>query len=115
MAIFLIMVGGQILIIEVGGAAFSVTKLYGRDWGISIIVGLLSIPLGAIVRLLPTEPFGRFLVRWKLYPDPNKIPIVSPDLEEEKYEINPALTKVSQRSAAASHIIPLSRDASPLS
>ncbi|ORX36943.1 hypothetical protein BD324DRAFT_627796 [Kockovaella imperatae] len=94
MGIFLIMVGGQILIVEVGGAAFSVTELYGRDWGISIIVGLLAIPLGALVRLMPTEPFGRFLVKYKMYPDPNKLPTSNVEEEEEKYDYNPALTKV---------------------
>lgn len=104
MVIFLIMVGGQILIVEVGGAAFSVTKLYGRDWGISIIVGLMSIPIGALVRLMPTEPFARFLIKYKLYPDPNKMPSVSPDLEDEKYEFNPALTKVREHSLLDSRL-----------
>jgi Ca2+-transporting ATPase len=91
-------VGGQILIVEVGGAAFTVTRLYGRDWGITIIVGFLSIPLGALVRLLPTAPFERFLIKIKVYRDPALLPTISPDAEDEvideKYEYNSALSKV---------------------
>ena len=96
MIIFLIMVGGQVLIVEVGGAAFQVTRLSGRDWAISIVVGFISIPIGAIVRILPTEPFHRFLIRCRIFADPNKLPEISPDAEDEKsqYEYNPALSRV---------------------
>ncbi|ORY32630.1 hypothetical protein BCR39DRAFT_464417 [Naematelia encephala] len=94
MAVFLIMVGGQILIVEVGGAAFSVTRIGGRDWGISLVVGALSIPLGVLVRLMPTDPVERFLVRCKVYPDPNKLPVVAPEVVKEQYDYNPALSKV---------------------
>lgn len=97
MAIFLIMVGGQILIIEVGGAAFQVTRLYGRDWGISIIVGFISLPLGVIVRLLPTAPVTRFLIKIHVYKDPSKKAQEDLELMEENvgdYTYNPALEKV---------------------
>jgi Ca2+-transporting ATPase len=91
-------VAGQILIVEVGGAAFTVTRLYGRDWGITIVVGFLSIPLGALVRLLPTAPFERFLIKCHVYRDPTKLPLISPDAEDEemteKYDYNDALSKV---------------------
>jgi Ca2+-transporting ATPase len=98
--IFLIMVGGQILIIFVGGAAFQVQRLAGRDWAISIVVGFLAIPLGAIVRTIPTRPIERVLVKWKLFPDPDKLPVVKPDEDEDEddikdaYVYNPALEKV---------------------
>ncbi len=88
--------GGQILIAFVGGRAFSVVRLYGRDWAISIIIGLISLPLGVAIRLLPTAPFERALITMHLYPDPNKLPVVAPEAGDEKgqYEYNDALTKV---------------------
>jgi Ca2+-transporting ATPase len=52
-------IGAQILIVFVGGAAFQVTPLPGREWGISIALGFVSIPWGAITRLMPNEPFER--------------------------------------------------------
>lgn len=51
--IALIMIGGQILIIFVGGAAFSITRLDGTQWGISLVLGALSIPCAMLIRLLP--------------------------------------------------------------
>jgi Ca2+-transporting ATPase len=90
--IFVIMCGGQALIVNVGGAAFQVTRINGRDWGISIIVGLLSLPIGVLVRLLPTEPFLRAAIRLKLFPDPNALPQVSPVHEEEQW--NEGIAKV---------------------
>ncbi|PKK68030.1 PMCA-type calcium-translocating P-type ATPase [Rhizophagus irregularis] len=53
-AIFLIMVCGQILIVEFGGAAFQVTRISIIEWVICIVLGFLSIPVGIIIRLIPT-------------------------------------------------------------
>ena len=53
MGIMCIIVGGQILIVFVGGAAFVVKPLNGPQWAISIIIGLLSLPLGALIRCVP--------------------------------------------------------------
>lgn len=52
------MVGLQILLIFVGGQAFSVASnptLDGRGWGYSIAFGFLSIPVGAAIRCIPDE------------------------------------------------------------
>lgn len=103
------MVGGQVLIVMVGGAAFQVVRIGGRDWvrllsqfssasshilsnldsrmlpfiqAISILVGMLSLPIGLIVRLLPTEPFAQLLYKLHIYRDPSKLPVVSPAQEE---------------------------------
>lgn len=54
-AITLIEIGCQIMIIYVGGAAFSITRLNGEQWAVSIILGLLSIPFGAVIRLIPIK------------------------------------------------------------
>lgn len=53
MGIMLIMIGGQTLIVFVGGAAFQVDALNGVQWGISIGLGVLSIPIGFLIRLIP--------------------------------------------------------------
>jgi P-type Ca2+ transporter type 2C len=45
----------QILIVFVGGAAFQVTRIGGRESGIALVLGVVSIPLGALVRLLPSK------------------------------------------------------------
>ncbi|KIW01814.1 calcium-translocating P-type ATPase, PMCA-type, variant 2 [Verruconis gallopava] len=59
--ILLIMIGGQTLIIFVGGEAFVVTKLTGPQWGISIVLGFLSIPCGLLVRLIPDRWISKFI------------------------------------------------------
>ncbi|KAK7738324.1 plasma membrane calcium [Cytospora paraplurivora] len=51
--IFLIMIGGQVLIIFVGGAAFDIVRLDGKEWGLSIGLGAISIPWGALIRKFP--------------------------------------------------------------
>jgi Ca2+-transporting ATPase len=50
-----VMVGGQVMIIFVGGKAFSVTELDGVQWAISIILGVISLPVAIIIRLIPDE------------------------------------------------------------
>ena len=60
-AITFIMVGGQILIIYVGGTAFSITRINGEQWAISLILGLLSLPFGAIIRLIPNTYIEMFI------------------------------------------------------
>ncbi|CAG8464180.1 6543_t:CDS:2 [Ambispora gerdemannii] len=58
MAIFVIICVGQVLIVELGGAAFQVQSLSGPQWAISVCLGFLSIPFGVIIRLIPTPTFG---------------------------------------------------------
>ncbi|KAL2133159.1 hypothetical protein VTI74DRAFT_2820 [Chaetomium olivicolor] len=53
MVINLIMIGGQVLIIFVGGEAFKITKLNGKEWGLSIGLGAISLPWGALIRKFP--------------------------------------------------------------
>ncbi|ODQ79153.1 hypothetical protein BABINDRAFT_162208 [Babjeviella inositovora NRRL Y-12698] len=52
-AIALIIGGGQVLIMYVGGAAFSVSRQTGAMWGTALICGLLSLPFGVLIRLIP--------------------------------------------------------------
>ncbi|WAR63660.1 hypothetical protein PtB15_17B261 [Puccinia triticina] len=83
MVIFLIMLGGQILIVEVGGAAFQVTSIGARDWLISVIIGLLSLPLAVLIKLLPTEPIGKLVYGWGWLRDPSKLELEIVDLGKE--------------------------------
>ncbi|KAF1945231.1 calcium transporting P-type ATPase-like protein [Clathrospora elynae] len=53
--ILAIMIGGQTMIIFVGGVAFKVVRLNGAQWGYSIVLGFLSLPIGVIIRLIPDE------------------------------------------------------------
>jgi len=57
LVIFVIMVVFQVIIVQFGGAAFETEKLNGIQWLICILLGLLSIPVGVIIRLLPDELF----------------------------------------------------------
>ncbi|KAI9318809.1 PMCA-type calcium-translocating P-type ATPase [Dichotomocladium elegans] len=61
--IFFLCIGGQAIIVNFGGSAFQVTSINGVHWAISIVVGLLAIPIGAIIRLLPDRLFAFILIR----------------------------------------------------
>ncbi|KAL2023306.1 hypothetical protein VTK56DRAFT_3044 [Thermocarpiscus australiensis] len=66
LAINLIMIGGQILIIFVGGEAFKIVALNGKEWGLSIGLGAISIPWGAVIRKFPDEWARAMVPRIKL-------------------------------------------------
>jgi P-type Ca2+ transporter type 2C len=55
------MVGLQILIVFVGGQAFSVTLLTGPQWAVSLVLGLLTLVIGALIRCIPDLPFQRMI------------------------------------------------------
>ncbi|KAL9551497.1 hypothetical protein MBANPS3_004239 [Mucor bainieri] len=56
--IFFICVLGQVVIVQFGGAAFQVVALDGPHWGIAIVIGFLSLPIGVVIRLIPDDIFG---------------------------------------------------------
>ena len=68
LAINLIMIGGQVLIIFVGGEAFRIVPLNGKEWGLSIGLGAISLPWGALIRKFPDEwadaLVPRFTIPW---------------------------------------------------
>ncbi|KAM6524607.1 plasma membrane calcium [Fusarium falciforme] len=64
-----IMVGGQLIIIYVGGEAFVVVRLNGIQWAISVVLGFFSIPIGVLIRLFPDRWFQAIVdVLVKLWP-----------------------------------------------
>jgi len=75
----------QIIIVFVGGDAFTVSRISGKYWGISIGLGIVSLPLGALIRLTPNAPLQRFLVFARIMKDPESLPLVTPHKEEERY------------------------------
>ncbi|KAJ5367251.1 ATPase P-type K/Mg/Cd/Cu/Zn/Na/Ca/Na/H-transporter [Penicillium brevicompactum] len=52
-AITSIMMGAQILIMFVGGRAFSITTLTGDQWAYSLVLGACSIPVGFLLQAVP--------------------------------------------------------------
>ncbi|KAM0421954.1 hypothetical protein ACHAPD_000396 [Fusarium lateritium] len=58
MLMMTIMAAGQVIIIFFGSDAFVVTRLNGIQWGISLVLGFLSIPIGVLIRLFPDEWFA---------------------------------------------------------
>ncbi|KAI3654951.1 hypothetical protein MP228_000331 [Amoeboaphelidium protococcarum] len=49
-----IIVGVQVIIMFFGGSVFKTVPITGGMWAASVLVGLLVLPLGVVVRLLPT-------------------------------------------------------------
>ncbi|KAM0425324.1 hypothetical protein ACHAPT_009380 [Fusarium lateritium] len=69
MLMMAIMVGGQLIIIYVGGDAFVVVRLNGPQWAISVVLGFFSIPIGVLIRLFPDAWFKAIVdVLAKLWP-----------------------------------------------
>jgi Ca2+-transporting ATPase len=80
--ITLIEIAVQVVIVFIGGTAFQVTRIGGREWGISLALGFVSIPLGALIRLLPNGPFEQLFILMRLLPKPQGgLPKVRPDGE----------------------------------
>jgi P-type Ca2+ transporter type 2C len=53
------MMGFQVLFMFVGGSVFSITRLNAAQWVYSIVLGALSIPVGAVIRIIPLEKLWR--------------------------------------------------------
>lgn len=56
--IFTISVCGQVIIVERGGAAFQTVPLGISHWLLSVFIGLCSIPIGVVLRLIPNKLFS---------------------------------------------------------
>ncbi|KIV88341.1 calcium-translocating P-type ATPase, PMCA-type [Exophiala mesophila] len=56
-----VIIGGQCLIMFVGGQAFSIHKINGAQWGYSIVLGALSMPVAIVIRCIPDELFARLI------------------------------------------------------
>ncbi|KAI9293093.1 calcium-translocating P-type ATPase, partial [Neoconidiobolus thromboides FSU 785] len=56
-SIFIGIIVLQVIIVQFGGAAFDTRPLNGVQWGASIAIGLFSIPIGFVLRLIPVNLF----------------------------------------------------------
>ncbi|OAL46758.1 calcium-translocating P-type ATPase [Pyrenochaeta sp. DS3sAY3a] len=57
-ALNVVMVGAQICIVFFGSTAFSIVRINGNQWAISVVVALLCLPWGCAVRMFPDAWFG---------------------------------------------------------
>jgi len=92
----IIMIGGQILIIFVGGAAFSVKPLNGAQWAYSLVLGAFSIPVGMIIRLIPDDLVGRMVPGWL---QRKSSPQVVVNDEEQPFEFNQGMMDIKHELA----------------
>jgi P-type Ca2+ transporter type 2C len=53
-----IMVGGQIMIVFVGGAAFGITRINGWQWAVCLLCSLPCLLWAVLLRLVPDAYFG---------------------------------------------------------
>ncbi|KAK5091157.1 plasma membrane calcium [Lithohypha guttulata] len=88
-----IIVGGQILIMFIGGAAFSIYRINGPQWGYSIVLGLLCIPFAVVIRCFPDELFAKLIpsLPRRHRPSPD---VVVQDEEDGITQWNPALEEI---------------------
>ncbi|KAK6852490.1 Calcium-transporting ATPase 2 [Apiospora arundinis] len=54
-----VMIGAQIAIVFVGGAAFSITSINGMQWAICVLLAMVSLPWAIVVRLFPDMWFEK--------------------------------------------------------
>jgi Ca2+-transporting ATPase len=59
--IFIFIAVAQVIIVFFGGSAFKTTPLNLGQWGICILLGFFSLPLGMIIRLIPDSTFSACL------------------------------------------------------
>ncbi|KAJ5450061.1 Calcium-transporting ATPase 2 [Penicillium daleae] len=91
----LIIIGGQVLIIFVGGAAFSVKRLdQGSQWAVSLVLGALSVPIAVIIRLIPDEFVSKLIPHGWHGRHQKKGPELVISDEDRRYDWNPALEEI---------------------
>ena len=77
------------------------TKIPGREWGISLALGVMSLPIGVLIRLIPNPPVERFLKKLRLLHETNVLPTTRPDTENEW---NSAITLVRDNLNTFAHV-----------
>ncbi|KAH8808464.1 hypothetical protein F5884DRAFT_371831 [Xylogone sp. PMI_703] len=97
-AINVVMVGGQVMIIFVGGKAFNVVHLNGAQWAYSIVLGFLSIPVGAAIRLIPDELVLRLIPTYLKHRSGKGLEVTVSD-EEEQFRFPQPLADVKEELA----------------
>ena len=65
------------------------TEIGGRDWGISIALGIMSLPIGFLIRCIPNEPVERLFIKLRLLKNPDVLPTERPNAADGEW--NPAI------------------------
>jgi len=98
--IFLVMIGGQVIIIFFGGwEAFQAQPQHGDQWAVAIVLGAISIPIGVVIRLVPDELAKNLVpkfLRDMLSRDRTKVVVTD---EENPFEFNAALVDIREELA----------------
>lgn len=89
-----IIVAGQVMIVFVGGTAFHVHRLNGPQWAYCLILGLLSLPIAVVIRLIPDELIRKFTPHITFRKDSSPQLFVSD--EERIHEWRPELEEIRQ-------------------
>ena len=88
-----VIVAGQVMIVYVGGSAFSVQRLNGPQWGWSLALGFLSIPVAILIRKIPDRWIRKCIPQRFVRKAAPKV-LVSD--EEQQFEWNPALVEIRE-------------------
>ncbi|KAJ5491169.1 Calcium-transporting ATPase 2 [Penicillium diatomitis] len=90
-----IIIGGQVLIVFFGGAAFSVTRLnQGSQWAVCLVLGALSLPIAIVIRLIPDEFITKLVPAFWHDRHLKKGPEVVISDEDRQFDWNPALEEI---------------------
>lgn len=92
-AIQFIIVAGQIMIVSIGKAAFSVVRQDIEAWGIALVLGFFSIPIACVIRLIPDAWVRKLVPSWL---HRRAKPQVFVSDEEQQYSWNPALVEIKE-------------------
>jgi Ca2+-transporting ATPase len=94
--IALVMIGGQVMIMFVGGRAFNVVRLTGEQWAYSVGLGAISLPVGVFIRLVPDEFVARLVPEWVKRKAAPKVVIED---EERPFEYSQGMLDVREELA----------------
>ncbi len=78
----------------VGGQAFSVHRINGAQWGYSIILGALSMPVAVVIRCVPDELFARMIPRVPQRKKTGPAVVVEDDDDDRIAQWNPVLEEI---------------------
>lgn len=92
-----IIVGGQLIIMFFGGAAFHIYRINPAEWAYSLVLGVMSIPVAVVIRLFPDDLLLRLVPRLPVRKSPTPPLVVSDDANIARW--NPALEEIRDELA----------------
>ncbi|RFU24941.1 hypothetical protein B7463_g11402, partial [Scytalidium lignicola] len=89
----LITISGQVIIVFAGSSALSTVRLSGTQWGISLILGAISLPVAVLIRLIPDDLIGKFVPHPHDHSQFPQIGVPS----DERFEWNDSLKNIREQ------------------